>query len=75
MKLVVSQERRADVLKNWETVNSFLRDVAEKDEPLVWRLLDVEKAYQKRHTVMLRLYGKASRLRMLRERREIFSGM
>lgn len=60
------------ILQSWETVNSFLRTATAKDEEQVKRLFRAEQRGRARVQVLLRLYSKSSKLRMQRERKEIF---
>jgi len=59
-----------DILKNWKSVNDYLRTA--KDEKRVWTLLQTEQRNKARHQVLFRIYGKASKLRMHRERVMMF---
>lgn len=63
-----------EILKNWVSVNSYLRTAKVKDEKRVWQLLWMEQRTKARHQTLARIYGKASRLRMQRERKEVFGG-
>jgi hypothetical protein len=55
-------------LANWGALQEALREVSEEE---CWRLLAEEKAGKNRVQFLLRIYGRANRLRTERERREL----
>lgn len=63
-----------NILKNWDSVNAFLRAVTEAKEKDVWELLDCEMSNARRPQVLFRLHSKASKMRRTRERKGLLSG-
>lgn len=61
-----------DILENWTSVNRYLRIAKSHDEPRIWDLIQQERNGKRRHQVLVRLYSKANRLRMQREREAMF---
>ena len=58
------------ILLNWTTLNSALKDI---DEKLCKQLLDREKSMKRRVAFLMRIYGKYNQLRCDRERRELLT--
>jgi hypothetical protein len=57
-------------LSSWVAMNEALKVLSEKD---CWKLLEQEKNGRKRAQFMLRIHGRANKLRAERERRELLS--
>ncbi len=49
----------------------LVRRLEKADEATCWKLLEWEKAHGKRAMFLLRIYGKANKLRSDRERKEL----
>lgn len=60
-----------EVLQNWESVNRFLLKSTEEETK---ELLEVERRGMNRLSIVLRLYGRFSKLRHRRERSELVTG-
>lgn len=58
-------------LSSWVAMNEALKTLSEKD---CWKLLENEKKGQKRAQFLLRIHGRANKLRAERERRELLGG-
>lgn len=58
-------------LSNWVAMNAALKELSEEK---CWKLLQEEKNGQKRAQFMLRIHGRANKLRAERERRELLGG-
>lgn len=58
-------------LSSWVSMNEALKTLSEKE---CWSLLEQEKTGQKRAQFMLRIHGRANKLRAERERRELLGG-
>lgn len=61
----------ANPLSSWVAMNEALKTLPEKD---CWKLLEQEKKNQQRAQFMLRIHGRANKLRAERERRELLGG-
>lgn len=61
----------ANPLSSWVNMNEALKTLTEDK---CWKLLEEEKAGQKRAQFMLRIHGRANKLRAERERRELLGG-
>lgn len=59
-----------EALQNWESLNNALRD-SSLTEKQGWDLLEKERKGQRRLAFMLRIYGRANKMRTERERKEI----
>lgn len=57
------------VLKDWTALNSFLRSCT--NEAVCWELLKMEASGRSRNQFVARIYNRASKLRRLREHREL----
>ncbi len=57
------------VLKNWQCLQAELHTLTEKQ---CWELLEVEKTGHRRTQFLLRIYGRANKLRGNRERLNLF---
>ena len=62
------QITNATALASWLALNAFLKSAT---EPQCWELLKEERTGKKRLNYLIRIYGKANRLRSERERREL----
>lgn len=60
-----------DILKTWVTLCEGIGDLTEKE---CWDALKREQKGQHRVQFLLRLYGRANKLRFQRERRELLKG-
>lgn len=58
-------------LSSWIELNKSLQLISEKE---CWKLLDTEKKGQRRTNFLLRIHGRANKLRAERERRELIGG-
>lgn len=58
-------------LSSWVAMNEALKTLEEKE---CWKLLQKEKDGRKRAQFMLRIHGRANKLRAERERRELLGG-
>lgn len=58
-------------LSSWVAMNEALKTLSEKD---CWKLLESEKKGSKRAQFLLRIHGRANKLRAERERRELLGG-
>lgn len=58
-------------LSSWVAMNEALKTLSEKD---CWKLLETEKKGGKRAQFLLRIHGRANKLRAERERRELLGG-
>lgn len=56
----------------WKTLNECIMDLNEEQ---CWDLLDQEKKGKKRIQFLARIYGRASKLRIQRERRELMENV
>lgn len=54
------------------TTQSLWQNVMKLDEETCWRLLDKEAKSLRRFSIMNRLYGRATKLRTVREREKLF---
>lgn len=57
-------------LESWRALNANLNSLSEKQ---AWELLETERAGHCRVQLILRLYGRANRLRAYRERKEMLA--
>lgn len=58
-------------LSSWVAMNEALKTISEEE---CWALLEEEKKGQQRVQFMLRIHGRANKLRAERERRELLGG-
>ena len=58
-----------DILRNWQSLQQALPELTEED---CWKLLEIERAGYRRTQFLLRLYGRANKLRGKRERVKLF---
>ena len=65
----ISSDNVDEALKNWASLNAALPNLSETQ---CWDLLDKEKSGAKRIQFLLRLYGRANKLRGRRERKYLF---
>lgn len=61
---------QANPLGSWVAMNEALKTL---DEKACWELLKKEQANQQRAQFMLRIHGRANKLRAERERRELIT--
>jgi hypothetical protein len=62
----------SSALSNWPALQEALKRL---DETECWALLQEEKKGKRRLQFLLRIYGRANRLRCERERRDITRGL
>lgn len=62
--------KEEEALNTWISLNEKLQDTATTEEEC-WKLLKVERAGQRRLQFMLRIFGRANKLRTERERKAI----
>ena len=67
----MSKPTTTNPLRSWVAMNEALKTLSEKD---CWKLLEQEKKGQQRAQFMLRIHGRANKLRAARERRELLGG-
>ncbi len=60
-----------EALSNWHRMNRYLQRVGEEQ---CWELLEAEQAGAHRMHFMIRIYGRANKLRAVRERDALFAG-
>lgn len=60
----------SNALSNWVALNKALPNLTERQ---CWNLLAKERAGLRRTQFLLRLYGRANKLRGIRERRDLFN--
>lgn len=60
-----------EALSNWHRMNRYLRQANEEQ---CWAMLDVEHAGARRMHFLIRIYGRANKLRATRERDALFLG-
>ena len=70
MSKTPQQADPATVLRSWQTLQAFLPSLSEKQ---CWELLEAERTGQRRFQFMLRLYGRANKLRGKREREDLLT--
>ena len=58
-------------LSSWVAMNEALKTLSEEE---CWKLLKKEQAGRKRAQFVLRIHGRANKLRAERERRELLGG-
>lgn len=58
----------SDALNSWVELNKALKKMKEKE---CWALLKTEKEGSKRAPFLIRIFGRANKLRMERERNEL----
>jgi hypothetical protein len=63
------KDLKESVLRNWQSLSELISTLTEEE---CWDLLKEERAGLRRIQFMLRLYGRANKLRGKRERSEIF---
>ena len=66
-----SKSTNPNPLSSWVVMNEALKTIDEKE---CWKLLEQEKKGQQRAQFMLRIHGRANKLRAERERRELLGG-
>lgn len=59
------------LLTNWNTLANAGNKLNELSEEACWQLLALEKAGKNRLQFLLRIYGRANKLRTQRERQEL----
>lgn len=64
-----SKVNAEDVLQNWASLNNAMPALSEDQ---CWVLLEAERAGHRRTQFLLRLYGRANKLRGKRERLDLF---
>lgn len=64
----MTPEAARDALRSWTSLNSVLHALSEEE---CWALLRAERGAARRPQVLLRVYGRANRLRTQRERRDL----
>lgn len=57
-------------LQNWTTLLKYFKEATEQD---IWKLLEYEVRHRKRISFSLRIYGRASDLRLKREKKQMLS--
>lgn len=66
----MTKQDQEDALANWNSLNEKLQSTKTTEEDC-WKLLKSERAGPRRLQFMLRIYGRANKLRTERERKEI----
>lgn len=67
---MVTDTKAEGALQNWQSLQEALPHLTEKQ---CWDLLETERAGHRRVQFLLRLYGRANKLRGKRERRNLFT--
>ncbi len=60
-----------EALRNWHRMNRYLGVVSEEQ---CWELLDAERTGRRRTHFLIRIYGRANKLRAIRERDDLLAG-
>ena len=68
---IVSKDQMNQALSDWRKMNEFIQAHTEEE---CWKLLKEEQKGGKRLDYLLRIYGRANKLRSTRERRAIAAG-